>query len=164
MTDAGYQMFAPAHLIAALQWGGGDIAVVDLQPSSAVSILDPESTSSYRQGHVPGASFAIRSRLLDTVDQIPGSGLIVFTSEDGVIARLAAAEVSKLTARPVAVLDGGTRAWAQAGLPLETSTERFLHEPDQGRHRAVENLRRDLRRSRRIGSRRRGSESGSRSR
>jgi 3-mercaptopyruvate sulfurtransferase SseA len=52
----------------------------------------------------------------------------VLTSEDGRVARYAAAE---LRARPpIKVLAGGTAAWKAEGLPLETGMAPLASEPD----------------------------------
>jgi rhodanese-related sulfurtransferase len=102
----------------ALNNDAGDRVVLDLAPSPI-----------YRAGHIPGALFAIRSQLSRSAADIPGAGPIVVTSEDSVLARFAAAELSGITSRPVQVLDGGTKAWEAAGLALDTDTEKWLHEP-----------------------------------
>jgi 3-mercaptopyruvate sulfurtransferase SseA len=59
---------------------------------------------------------------------LPEKGELVLTSEDGTIARYAAAELGTL--RPVKVLAGGTAAWQSAGLPLETGMGPLASEPD----------------------------------
>jgi rhodanese-related sulfurtransferase len=102
----------------ALNASSGDRVVLDLAPSPA-----------YRAGHIPGALFAIRSQLARSTADIPGSGPIVVTSEDSVLARFAAAELAGATSRPVQVLDSGTQAWQSAGLALEAGTENWLHDP-----------------------------------
>ena len=59
---------------------------------------------------------------------MPAQGDLVLTSEDGTIARYAAAELR--TRRPVKVLAGGTAAWKAAGLPLDTGMGPLASEPD----------------------------------
>jgi hypothetical protein len=54
----------------------------------------------------------------------------VLTSADGRLAALAAAEAQAATPRPVLTLAGGTQAWAEAGLPLESEPRRMLDSPD----------------------------------
>lgn len=129
LPESGYGVISPEKLEAERN-AGVEVTILDLQPSTSVSVLAPHATGSYRQGHVPGAHFAIRSRLAGSVDDIPGEGQIVLVSEDDLVARFAAAELSEVTSRPVAVLEGGIKAWQKAGLPLETGTERFLHAPN----------------------------------
>ncbi|MBV9375660.1 MAG: thiosulfate sulfurtransferase [Alphaproteobacteria bacterium] len=99
----------------------------ELQASRAV-VVDLALSRNYRQGHIPGAWFAIRARLAEALDKLPAQGDLVLTSEDGTIARYAAAELR--TRRPVKVLAGGTAAWKAAGLPLDTGMGLLASEPD----------------------------------
>ena len=82
------------------------------------TVIDLALSRTYRGGHIPGAWFAIRARLARALDWIPLSGSLVLTSEDGVLAGLAAPEARLLTDRPVHYLTGGTAAWQAAGHPL----------------------------------------------
>jgi rhodanese-related sulfurtransferase len=99
----------------------------ELRANPAV-VVDLALSRQHRQGHIPGAWFAIRARLSEALDNLPGQGELVLTSEDGTIARYAAAEL--LTRRPVKVLAGGTVAWKSAGLPLDTGMGPLVSEPD----------------------------------
>jgi len=103
-----------------------------LQPSelhaNRAVVVDLALSRHYRQGHIPGAWFAIRARLVSALEQLPREGDLVLTSEDGAIARFAAAEFG--TRRPVKVLAGGTDAWQAAGLPPETGMGPLASEPD----------------------------------
>jgi rhodanese-related sulfurtransferase len=85
----------------------GDAIVIDLAPS-------PQ----YRKGHIPGAWFAIRSRLNEALARIQLRDTLVLTSEDGVLASLALADAAALTTHDVRCLAGGTAAWQSAGQPL----------------------------------------------
>jgi rhodanese-related sulfurtransferase len=91
-------------------------------------VVDLGLSRRYREGHVPGAWFAVRARLGAALDKLPASGDLVLTSEDGILARFAAAEIARQ--RPAKVLAGGTAAWRAAGLPLETGMDRLADEPD----------------------------------
>src|SRR5271165_3786274 len=91
-------------------------------------VVDLALSRHHRQGHIPGAWFAIRARLAEALDKLPAAGNLVLTSEDGTIARYAAAELR--TRRPINVLAGGTAAWKAEGLPLETGMGRLASEPD----------------------------------
>jgi rhodanese-related sulfurtransferase len=99
----------------------------ELQGSGDV-VVDLALSRHHRQGHIPGAWFAIRARLGEALHKLPAAGELVLTSEDGRIARYAAAEL--VTRRPVKVLAGGTAAWKAAGLPLETGMGPLASEPD----------------------------------
>jgi rhodanese-related sulfurtransferase/predicted metal-dependent enzyme (double-stranded beta helix superfamily) len=93
-------------------------------------VVDLDSSLRYRDGHVPGAWWAVRARLADSAKKLPDRKLVVLTSPDGLLARLAAAEAAAATGRPVRVLAGGTRAWSASGLPLERGTTHMADEPN----------------------------------
>jgi rhodanese-related sulfurtransferase len=103
-----------------------------VQPSelraSPATVVDLALSRQHRQGHIPGAWFAIRARLAAALDKLPAQGDLVLTSEDGKIARYAATELR--TGRPVKMLAGGTAAWKSAGLPVETGMGPLASEPD----------------------------------
>jgi rhodanese-related sulfurtransferase len=92
-------------------------------------VVDLALSRRHRDGHIPGAYFAIRARLAEALGKLP-QGEVVLTSEDGVLARFAAAEIAPLVGGKVRVLAGGTAAWQADGLPLETGMEKPLCEPD----------------------------------
>jgi hypothetical protein len=54
----------------------------------------------------------------------------VLTSPDGILARLALAEVRRLVGSPMQVLSGGTQAWRAAGLPLQAGADWMAGTPD----------------------------------
>jgi rhodanese-related sulfurtransferase len=91
-------------------------------------VVDLALSRHHRQGHIQGAWHAVRARLREALDKLPTQGELVLTSEDGTLARFAAAELG--TRRPVRVLAGGTTAWKAAGLPLETGMGPLANEPD----------------------------------
>jgi rhodanese-related sulfurtransferase len=97
-------------------------------PASPAVLVDLALSRHHRQGHIPGAWFAIRARLAEALDKLPAQGDLVLTSEDGATARYAAAELR--TRRPVKMLAGGTAAWKAAALPLETGMGPLASEPD----------------------------------
>jgi rhodanese-related sulfurtransferase len=99
----------------------------ELQVNPTV-VVDLALSRQHRQGHIPGAWFAIRARLAEALGKLPAQGDLVLTSEDGTIARHAAAELGNR--RPVKVLAGGTAAWKAAGLPLDTGMGPLASEPD----------------------------------
>jgi rhodanese-related sulfurtransferase len=103
------------------------ISPSELQANPGV-VVDLALSRHHRQGHIPGARFAIRARLAEALDKLPAQGDLVLTSEDGTLARYAAAELR--TPRPVKVLAGGTAAWKAAGLPLDTGMGPTASEPD----------------------------------
>jgi len=93
-------------------------------------LVDLASSLEYQRGHVPGAAYAIRSRLPRSLAKLDAGRPLVLTSPDGVLARLAAPEAAALWNGPVSVLDGGTAAWSAAALPLEPGATRMLDDTD----------------------------------
>ncbi|MGQ0654415.1 MAG: rhodanese-like domain-containing protein [Betaproteobacteria bacterium] len=87
-------------------------------------LLDFATSIQYRKGHIPGAAFAIRSRLEKQTDSLRGKA-VVCTSPDGLLARYAAADLAELGV-DAAVLEGGTDAWRAAGLPMEAGETKML--------------------------------------
>ena len=98
-----------------------------LKANKAV-VIDLAPSPEYKAGHVGGAWFAIRSRLAAALARVPHAETIVLTSPDGVLARLAAADVSCDAA--IKVLRGGTREWRVRGLPLTSGFERMADNPE----------------------------------
>ena len=78
------------------------------------TVVDLSSSRDYLRRHIPGAWFAVRSRLDRALKKISLRGALVLTSEDGVVAGLAAAEAAAL-AKSVRTLTGGNAAWQAAG-------------------------------------------------
>jgi rhodanese-related sulfurtransferase len=96
--------------------------------ASGALVLDFATSLQYRAGHIPGAAFAIRSRLPNHLHAFAGP--LACTSPDGLLARYAAADLSALLKRDVPALEGGTAAWRAAGLPMETGATRMLEPPE----------------------------------
>lgn len=99
---------SPAELSAAIEAGNA-------------LVVDVDSSMEYREGHVPGAVWSVRSRI-DRL-QIPAGRQVVFCSENETKARLAAIDLVEVTDTPVAILRGGRRAWEAAGLALEATPD-----------------------------------------
>lgn len=96
----------------------------------ACVVIDLATSRAYRAGHIPGAWFAIRSRLPDNMARLPPASDIILTSEDGTLALLAAAVVQANISARVSVLSGGTAAWRSAGHPLVNGFENLADETD----------------------------------
>jgi rhodanese-related sulfurtransferase len=123
---------------------GVSIPTIDAQSlrqrlqAGGVSVVDLDFSRDYRDGHIPGAWYGIRSRLDAILPQLPSSDTVVFTSSDGMLARLAAADAKAMAAAPMLALEGGTAAWRSAGYPLEQGATRMATAPDDVRLRARE--------------------------
>ena len=69
-------------------------ALQDRLAAGNTVVIDLDTSRRYAQGHIPGAWFAIRSRLAEDLAKLPKAETIVLTSPDGAAARLAAAELA----------------------------------------------------------------------
>jgi len=88
-----------------------------LAPGSTV--IDLSTSLRFRDKHVPGAWWAVRSRLTEARAKIPQTNEVVLTSEDATLAHLAAPEAAALWPN-VTVLEGGNKAWFGAKLATES--------------------------------------------
>ncbi|HEX2943096.1 MAG TPA: rhodanese-like domain-containing protein, partial [Rhodopila sp.] len=89
-----------------------------LDTGARTLVVDLARSIDFRDGHIPGAVWGVRSRLDALRSQLSAAAHVVATSPDGVLARLAVPELRGLTAATVRVLDGGTDAWHAYGRPL----------------------------------------------
>jgi rhodanese-related sulfurtransferase len=97
---------APEELSALLASGGAEV----VQLSRSLE---------FREGHIPGARWGVRTRLAALAPFVAdGRRSVVLAAEDEALARLAVPELRGLTTAPVRVLEGGMAAWRAAGLPL----------------------------------------------
>jgi rhodanese-related sulfurtransferase len=88
-------------------------------------VLDVREREAYDDGHVPGARLLQRGQLeLRVNDELPDpTRRIVTVCEFGRISTLAAATLRDLGYMRVVALDGGMKAWREAGFPLMRGKE-----------------------------------------
>jgi rhodanese-related sulfurtransferase len=96
-----------------------DVAGLAARLGAGTLVIDLARSIDFRDGHIPGARWGIRTRLAALAPHLADARAVVLASPDGVLARLAKPELSALTDAEVLVLDGGTDAWKRAGLKLE---------------------------------------------
>nr|WP_254213279.1 rhodanese-related sulfurtransferase [Burkholderia multivorans] len=92
-----------------------------------VAIVDVTASANYVKRHIPGAWFAVRAQLRDALAVIPPATRYVFTCGSSLLARFAAADARAWLpdGAAVFVLAGGTAAWIDAALPLESGETRL---------------------------------------
>lgn len=122
----------PVHVLGDTHLANVDwIGVVELQGLLArqeAVVVDLDTSLAYRKSHIPGAWFAVRSRLASSLRKLPPHRVLVLTSEDGAFAALASADAREASAAPVRVLRGGTAAWLAAGLDSAVGFEHMADE------------------------------------
>jgi len=84
----------------------------------AAAVVDLSRSIDFRDGHIPGALWGVRTRLAALAPRLPADRAIVVAAPEEALARLAVPELRALVRAPVRVLAGGTGAWRAAGLPL----------------------------------------------
>ncbi|KPK05518.1 MAG: hypothetical protein AMJ64_11515 [Betaproteobacteria bacterium SG8_39] len=96
-----------------------------LAANPATCVVDLATSLRYRARHIPGAWWAVRARLAAAQAKLPPPARLVLTSDDGLLARLAAPEAAALwPGLEIRVLEGGNAAWFAAGLPVESGMTR----------------------------------------
>ncbi|MDB5917973.1 MAG: putative thiosulfate sulfurtransferase [Massilia sp.] len=109
--------------------------------AGSTAVLDFTSGADYAKGHLAGAWFALRSCLASALGRLPpGTRRYVLTCGNGLLARFAAFDLRLLTDFPVFVLAGGTAAWRDAGLALESGPTRLASPPIDRYRRPYEGL------------------------
>jgi rhodanese-related sulfurtransferase len=111
-TPPAVDEIAPAELVTLLQAPG-------------TVVLDFTSSANYVKRHIPGAWFVIRAHLDAALRKLPDAQRYVVTCGSSQLARFVAPELAASAGRPVQVLSGGTAAWIEAGLPLESGETRM---------------------------------------
>jgi rhodanese-related sulfurtransferase len=103
-----------------------------LRNLQGVTVVDLARSPSYCKGHIPGAWFASGPELLRDLTQLSketsSDDQIVLTSPDAVVAATNIEDVRNSVRQQVLYLEGGTKAWAAAGYPLETEAH-WLSKP-----------------------------------
>jgi hypothetical protein len=86
------------------------------------ALLDFSTSLRFHHRHIPGAWWVVRSRLDEARRAVGEAKALTLTSEDGVLAQLAAPDVARRWPEAdVRVLEGGNAAWPG---PWETGVER----------------------------------------
>jgi glyoxylase-like metal-dependent hydrolase (beta-lactamase superfamily II)/rhodanese-related sulfurtransferase len=88
-------------------------------------VLDVRERDSFEAGHIPGARLLPRGQLeLRVNDELPDpTRRVLVCCEFGRISTLAAATLRDMGFQRAVALDGGMKAWREAGYPLERSAK-----------------------------------------
>ncbi|KAF0219131.1 MAG: rhodanese domain-containing [Geobacteraceae bacterium] len=108
----------------------GPAELKELLEAKRAILLDFSDSLSYRRGHIPGAWFAIRSRLAESLDTILDGDRFVATGNDHALASLAARDLAELSGKPAYILEGGNGAWSKAGFAQATGLENLAAKTD----------------------------------
>ena len=107
LAESGAGTMAPQELAA--QLSAGTAQVIDLRPSME-----------FRRGHIPGAVWSIRPRIVAVADRSKRIALIPGEEEQSFFA---AAELTDAGIGDLRILQAGFKAWCDAGLPVEATPD-----------------------------------------
>lgn len=92
-------------------------------------VLDFANSLEYRRQHIPGAYWAVRTRLNEAISAVASTATLVITSPDGLLAHYVVNDIEhSFPGRRTRALQGGTRAWIDAGFPTEAGHNRLTTE------------------------------------
>jgi rhodanese-related sulfurtransferase len=92
------------------------------QPSTEALLVDVRSASEFASGHIPGAVNIPMDQIEARLDDLGVNVPIVLICQSGKRAGMTAALLEPCQ-RQTAVLEGGTKAWIEAGLPVVASVK-----------------------------------------
>ena len=129
LVSGDYKPFVPGvDQIQLPRIGSAELSA--LLRTKKVTVIDVADSLSYKRGHIPGAWFAIRSRLEESLTALPQSSSFVVTGDDPALVALSARDLAKLSGKPVSILEGGNAAWRKAKLPLTPGFENLAAKTD----------------------------------
>jgi rhodanese-related sulfurtransferase len=84
-------------------------------------VVDLSSSAHYVKQHIPGAWWLLRSKMKEDFGRVHKANRYILTSEDGLSARFAWAELRSCVKPNVEifVLSGGTKAWSEKGFSVQ---------------------------------------------
>ena len=102
----------------------GEAAVQSIEPdelaaTSSARIIQLSRSLEFRDAHIPGAVWGVRTRLAALAERLAGAREVVLVAPDEAYARMAVDEAQRVApAARIRVLRGGLPAWRAAGLAL----------------------------------------------
>jgi rhodanese-related sulfurtransferase len=113
--------------------------------ADACSLFDLRGSIAFREAHIPGSRWSIRSRIAADAQRAES---IVLVADDVGLARAAAVDLTETGVTTVRLLEGGLRSWKDAGYPTEASADNppdaecidylfFVHDRHAGNREAM---------------------------
>lgn len=100
-----------------------------MQTNNDVVVVDVAKHKAFKEGHISGAWYMLRSLLAESVSNLPPASRYVVTCNNGSLSKFVAPELEEKIDGEVFVLSGGTRAWMHEGYDLESGEEHLSSEP-----------------------------------
>jgi rhodanese-related sulfurtransferase len=99
------------------------------QKSTEFAILDFSPSRVYLKAHIPGAWFALRSRIHEALATLDAYSSFVVTSQEIGAAHFAWADLAASTQKPVYLLEGNINFWQSLGYPIQNTDPGFASQP-----------------------------------
>jgi rhodanese-related sulfurtransferase len=98
------------------------VAELRTRPSTPSLLVDVRSSSEFAAGHIPGAVNIPMDQIESRLDDLSADVPIILTCQTGKRAQISAGLLAPCQ-RQITVLEGGTKAWIDAGLPVVASVK-----------------------------------------
>lgn len=104
-------------------------------------VIDIDSSLKYREGHIPGAYWSVRSRLCEEIINLLPIKRIVIVSNNENLAKLAANDLAlSLNIKNIYILEGGTNNWSANNYPLQIGLSKILGPTNDVLYKPYDNL------------------------
>src|SRR5262245_44950270 len=95
-----------------------DVAELAARQAEGTPLIDVRRPDEFDEARVPGARLIPLGELVERIEEVPTEGTVFVICATGVRSAKAAAHFRSLGIDAINVA-GGTRAWMEAGLPIE---------------------------------------------
>ena len=102
-----------------------------LDSGEDLTILDFATSLQYRRRHLPGALWAMRTRIDEALSGVASTSQLILTSPDGLLAKFTAQDLKfRNPDSTVLALQGGTPSWIDAGYSMASGAGHLTTEPN----------------------------------
>ncbi|EKN70653.1 Rhodanese-like protein [Neobacillus bataviensis LMG 21833] len=102
-----------------------------LESDSKLIVIDIDTSKGYQKGHIPNSLWLSRSWLEFNIREVAKeSDMVILTDRNGYSSTLSAKTLKELGYEDVYVLEGGKKAWSEAGYTFENGKKGIIKEPD----------------------------------
>ena len=99
-----------------------DVTEAAARQAAGTPVIDVREPDEYAEGHVPGAPLIPVGSITERVDEVPSEGEVLIICKSGGRS-MKAAELLRSQGIDAVNVAGGTMAWIDAGLPVDTGDE-----------------------------------------
>jgi rhodanese-related sulfurtransferase len=97
-----------------------DVKTAQKLIGDGIQLIDVREPNEYREGHIPGVTLVPLNTFLSQPQRYLSEDNVLFVCALGARSALACEMAAAIGFEKIYNLEGGTTAWAKAGLPIET--------------------------------------------